>query len=126
MDATHLSLVAGWIGIAGGILSGALIGLFFHREQWLGGYNSYRRRLYRLGHISFFGIGFINLFFALSASMLHLSPYYHNLAAGSLIIGAITMPLICFLSGWKQLFRHLFFIPVVSITIAVGIILSSF
>ena len=126
MDATHLSLVAGWIGMAGGILSGALIGLFFHQEQWLGGYNSYRRRLYRLGHISFFGIGFINLFFALSASMLDLSPYYHNLAAGSLIIGAITMPLICFLSGWKQPFRHLFFIPVVSRAIAVGIILSRF
>ena len=35
-----------------GVVSGATIGLFFHREAFLGGYDTWRRRLVRLGHPS--------------------------------------------------------------------------
>ena len=31
----------------------------------MGGYGSFRRRLTRLGHIAFFGLGFVNLFYGL-------------------------------------------------------------
>ena len=55
--------MSGWSGFLGGVLSGAVMGLLFHREDWLGGYGSRERRMVRLGHISFFGIGLINLFF---------------------------------------------------------------
>jgi hypothetical protein len=51
-----LNLVAGWTGFIGGAVSGALIGLFFHKENWLGGYSSFPRRLVRLGHIAFFSL----------------------------------------------------------------------
>ncbi len=34
-----------WIGMLLGVLSGALTGLFFHREDWMGGYNSFLKRL---------------------------------------------------------------------------------
>src|SRR4051812_205671 len=50
-----LNIAAAWIGILCGVLGGAVVGLFFHRDEWLGGYGSWRRRLARLGHISFFG-----------------------------------------------------------------------
>jgi len=36
-----------------------------------------------------------------------------------IIICAITMPIICYLSAYKKYFRHLFFIPVLSILIGV-------
>ena len=39
---------AGWLGMFLGVVSGAVIGMFFHREDWMGGYDSYRRRLTRL------------------------------------------------------------------------------
>ena len=52
----QLNLVLGWLWIALGFASGAVLGLWFHKEQWLGGYASWMRRLYRLGHISFFGL----------------------------------------------------------------------
>ena len=42
-----LNLIAGWLGMLAGVLSGAILGLFFHREDWMGGYGSYRRRLAR-------------------------------------------------------------------------------
>ncbi len=69
-DPVVFSLRAGWLGMLGGVLSGAVIGLFFLKPDWMGGYGSQPRRLVRLGHISFFGIGLINLFFALSLTPL--------------------------------------------------------
>jgi hypothetical protein len=62
----------------------------------------------RLGHIAFFGLGLINILFALSA------PTESRLANGSsllLVIGLVTMPLNCFATAWRGGFRHLFFIP---------------
>ena len=62
----QINLFAAWVGILLGFIAGAVPGLFFDRESWLGGYGSWRRRLIRLAHISFFGLGFINLGYALS------------------------------------------------------------
>ena len=58
---------AAWLGILAGALAGAVMGLMFHRDDWLGGYSSWRRRMLRLGHIAFFGIGLLNLAFAATA-----------------------------------------------------------
>lgn len=119
-----VSLMAyvGWVGMLAGVAAGATIGLFFGRDDWMGGYDSFRRRLMRLGHISFFGLGFVNLFFALSHHLLHLDTRLATCAAYAFVAGAITMPLCCFLSAWRKPFRHLFPIPVISVTI--GIILT--
>ena len=111
-----LNLIAGWLGILAGVLSGAVLGLFFHREDWMGGYSSYRRRLARLGHIAFFGLGFLNLIFAATAAQLPLTGRSLTTASSTLILGAATMPLCCFLSAWRKPLRHLFPIPVISIT----------
>ena len=120
-----LNLIGGWLGMLAGVVSGAIIGLFFHREDWMGGYQSYRRRLMRLGHIAFFGLGFLNLFFATTSRELFLSGSYLALASWTLILGAITMPMCCFLSAWRKPLRHLFPVPVLSlITGIVSILLG--
>lgn len=118
-----VNLIGGWLGMLAGVLSGALIGLFFYRDDWMGGYDSFRRRLTRLGHISFFGLGFVNLLFAATASQLSLSGSYFRVASVALIAGAITMPLCCFLTAWRKPMRHLFPIPVVSVLAGVLAIL---
>ena len=66
MDTGILHINVGWLAMLLGVASGAVIGLFFHREEWAGGYGSYRRRMLRLGHISFFGIGILNFLFAMT------------------------------------------------------------
>ena len=114
------NLIGGWLGMLAGVLSGAFAGLFFHQEDWLGGYGSYRRRMTRLGHISFFGLGFVNLIFAATVQQLFLRTAYLGFASWALIVGAITMPTCCFLSAWRKPFRHLFPVPVVSV--AAGIL----
>jgi hypothetical protein len=115
----EFNLLAGWIGMLGGVLSGALIGLYFHKEEWMGGYGSYRRRLARLGHISFFGLGFVNLLFGLSANAAHLPIANSAISSVGFLVGAISMPITCFLTAWRQYFRHLFPIPVASVLIGI-------
>jgi hypothetical protein len=114
--------VIAWSGMLLGVLSGAVIGLFFHREDWMGGYNSFRRRLTRLGHISFFGLGFVNFFFAISHQVAGISESVSLAAAVCFVVGAATMPTCCFLSAWRKPFRRFFFIPVSSV--AAGIVLT--
>jgi len=117
------NLIAGWAGMALGVISGAVIGLFFHREGWMGGYQAYRRRMIRLGHISFFGLGFLNLFFALTCTLYPLPDFWGQIASVSLIIGAAAMPTICFLSAWKQAFQKFFPIPVLSVGLGIASVL---
>ncbi|WP_437187555.1 hypothetical protein SH668x_000953 [Planctomicrobium sp. SH668] len=108
----------GWSLIFSAFLTGAIIGLYFHRESFLGGYSSFSRRILRLGHIAQAALGMMNVVYALSAQ----ASTQHQadpIAAWGFIIGGITMPGVCFLSAWKPRFRHLFFIPVVSLMVAV-------
>lgn len=116
------NLLAGWIGFLAGAVTGALIGLFFHRENWLGGYDSFPRRMLRLGHIACFGLGLINILFALTAATLPASPV-GRAASLLLIVGMITMPLNCFLTAWRKPFRHAFFIPAGSTLAGIGCLL---
>jgi len=107
----------GWVAILIGLAVGTILGLFFYREDWQGGYASWRRRMIRLGHVSFFGTGFLNLAFVFSVEHLRLEtvPWVSSIA---FVVGAVAMPAICFLSAWRAPFRHLFFIPVVSLLVA--------
>jgi len=120
-----MTLFAGWIAIFLGFMAGAVPGLFFWREDWLGGYDSWRRRLVRLAHISFFGLGFINVLFALSVARLGLDENAPVLwwSAAFLVGGVISMPAVCYLSAWWQFFRHLFFVPVTCMVLGVALFL---
>lgn len=119
-----LNLLAGWVGVLGGVVSGALIGLFFHRDNWAGGYGSFPRRMLRLGHISFFGIGFLNFALGLTVIAIPLPPTHVQVASLAMIAGAVTMPLVCFLTAWRKPFRHLFPVPVLSVLVAATAVLS--
>lgn len=110
----QINLLAAWIGILLGFVSGMVLGLFFHREDWLGGYGSFKRRLYRLAHISLFGLGAMNLFFYLTARTLAPGSTL-SLASSAFIIGAITMPVCCVLMAHFPNTRSLFAVPVLSL-----------
>ena len=101
-----------------GFLSGLAMGLFFHRENWLGGYTSFRRRLYRLGHISFFGLGAVNLMFYLTARFALQSSAVRDCASVAFIIGGLTMPLVCLVVAHRQNWKNLFALPVLSLVSA--------
>ena len=120
MDTAELNILVGWAAMLMGVLSGAAIGLFFHIDDWAGGYASFRRRMLRLAHISFFGLGFINLLYGLTLQVILLPGPIAGVGSTGLIVGVITMPLCCYLTAWKRIFRHLFPVPVLGV--ATGIV----
>jgi len=112
------NMVTGWSGMLFGLVAGGAIGLFFHDESFAGGYGSFRRRLMRLGHVAFFGLGILNVLFALTLEVTAAELRYPGVASVCLIASSILMPLVCYLTAWKTPFRHLFAIPVVCVAIS--------
>lgn len=92
--------------------------MFFYRDDFFGGYDSFRRRILRLGHIALAGLGMINILYS-KTHLAHDPSLTSTVASISFIVGGITMPGVCFLSAWRASFRHLFFIPVVALITAV-------
>ncbi len=112
----HANLAAGWLGFVLGTAAGAVSGLFFRREHWAGGYGSWRRRLVRLAHVSFFGIGWLNLSYAFTV---RLAPVDADPVTGGLLLAAAgLMPAVCYLAAWRTRLRHLFPLPVVCVLAA--------
>ena len=118
IEPIRFNLIVGWVSMAAGAISGAVIGLFFHRDDWMGGYGSLRRRMIRLGHIAFFGIGILNVLFALSLTAVP-SPY-GRLGSIGFAIADVTMPTCCFLTAWRPVYRLLFPIPVAAVLVGLS------
>lgn len=88
-----LNFSAGWWLILAAFATGAGIGLGFRREDFLGGYGSFRRRLARLGHIALAALGGLNVLYGLAPVPVGATPGWFLLAGG------IAMPAVCFLSA---------------------------
>src|ERR1035437_5290130 len=115
------NLILAWLWILLGFVSGMVLGMFFHGENWLGGYGSFKRRMYRLGHISFFGLGAVNLLFFLTVQNFSLSGSLIHFASLAFIVGAIAMPICCVVMAHFPKVHMIFAVPVVSL-IAGGIL----
>lgn len=114
----------GWLWVLAGFVSGLFLGLGFHREGWMGGYGSFRRRLIRLGHVSFVGLGFLNILFALGTPRTVLGEPFLSVASWSLVAGGVTMPLCCGLMAWRRGFYPLFAVPVISLVLGAGLVVA--
>ncbi len=120
-DRMMINIQVAWVAFVMGCVSGAVPGLFFYDREWLGGYSSWRRRMIRLGHISFFGIGLLNLSLALTAIALGVESGL-RIPSGLLVVGAVAMPMVCYLSAWRPVFRNFFFVPAMSVTTALAMV----
>ncbi len=115
---SNLNLFFAWLWILFGFVSGLGLGLFFHREDWLGGYASFQRRMYRLAHISFFGLGVVNLLFWLTLQ--RMGPpqplaTVATVASWAFVTGGVTMPLCCAVMARFPKAHLIFAVPVVSL-----------
>lgn len=116
----------GWAWVAVGLTAGAWLGMHFQKPDFLGGYQSYPRRLVRLGHIACVALGLTNVLFAHSAArwtagaaIADGGPPRITLAAWLLMIGAVTMPLCCVLTAWRPALKPAFAVPVATLLTAV-------
>jgi hypothetical protein len=112
-----LNWQAGWLLVLASFVTGAAIGLFFHRDGFLGGYQSFERRLLRLGHVALAALGMLNILFSLSPWPA-LTTWNGTVASACFVAGGVAMPAVCFLTAWRRPFRHLFALPVAALTVA--------
>lgn len=115
LHAPEPNLVFAWVWILAGFLSGMLMGLRFHDPNWLGGYASYKRRMYRLGHISFFGLGMVNFLYYLTARTVGDFGMWGEIAAYAFVIGGVSMPVCCWFMAQTARAQFFFGIPVLSL-----------
>ncbi len=113
-----LNWIVGWGLVLAAFVSGAMLGFGFHRDDFLGGYTSFRRRMVRLGHIALAALGMMNVIFALSPWPA-VGTGISTGAGACFIAGGVLMPAVCFLSAWRESLRRLFFLPVLSLIAAV-------
>ncbi len=113
----QINLALAWLWIVLGFLTGFVFGTGFHREDWLGGYASFPRRLCRLGHISFFGLAVVNLCFYFTARSLSFVGSWPEVASWAFVAGAISMPCCCFTMAFFPNLRALFLVPVLSLIV---------
>lgn len=112
VEAAQLNLVFAWLWMLLGFASGMILGLFFHGENWLGGYGSFKRRMYRLGHISFFGLGAVNLLFWLTLQKIPECEPLATFASWTFLIGGVTMPVCCAVMAHFPKAQMIFSVPV--------------
>lgn len=118
LKASVMNLFFGWLWILLGFITGMVLGLFFHGEEWLGGYGSFKRRMYRLGHISFFGLGAVNLLFWLTIRQIQPANPLLNAAAWAFLVGGVTMPACCVIMASFPKAHLIFAVPVISLIFA--------
>lgn len=125
MDVSRLNLAFAWLWILLGFMSGAALGMRFKGENWMGGYASFPRRLYRLGHISFFGLGLINFLFAVTLRLFAIASPTAELAGYAFIAGGVLMPICCVLMAHFPKLKPaaLFAAPVSSLLVGGGLTL---
>lgn len=124
VETAQLNLLFAWLWILLGFLSGMILGLFFHRENWLGGYGSFKRRMYRLGHISFFGLGVVNLLFWLTMQKIPPQEPFATAASWAFLVGGLAMPACCVVMAHRPKAHMLFAVPVVSLILGGALMLA--
>jgi hypothetical protein len=124
VEPVQFNLLVGWSSMIAGALSGAAIGLRFHEEAWMGGYASFRRRMVRLGHIAFFGLGIINVLFAVTLAVMPVAPLFALIGSIGFTIAVATMSACCFLTAWRPSFKALFPIPVAGVLIGISALIA--
>lgn len=118
-EPTHiLNWYVGWSSVLGAFVVGAGIGLGFHKPEFLGGYDALPRRMVRLGHIAMAALGLFNVVYSLAPWPV-IGTLAERVATHAWVAGCVLMPLVCFLTAWRVKMRHLFFLPVVSLLVAV-------
>lgn len=120
----RLNRVIGWTSLMMGALMGLILGLWsfdgpLPSPAWIGGYGDVSRRLLRLAHIAFFGLGILNLLMTNEARRWQgLTP--SPVIAALMNIGNLLLPVTLIAAAAFPPFKYLLPVPALCIFAALG------
>lgn len=111
----------GWTSAALGGITGLILGLWSFDgplpvPEFLGEYDDTSRRLARLGHIAFFGLGIMNLLAAPQLERAWLSERSTAVASGLMNFGNIFLPMTLFAASVYHPCKYLMPLPATAVT----------
>lgn len=112
-----------WVSFCVGVGTGMIMGMWsfggpFPVPAWLGEYDDLSRRLARLGHIAFFGLGFLNLFLASELQRTTLGPSGKRWAALAMNVGNVFLPLTLFAAAAYHPLKYFMSVPAGAVLLA--------
>ncbi len=115
--------LVGWVSFVVGAGSGLVMGLWSFEgplatPALLGDYADVSRRLARLGHIAFFGLGILNILLARELPAMALGMRAKRVAAAAMTLGNIFLPLTLFAAAIYQPLKYLMPLPATSVFVA--------
>lgn len=118
--------VVGWCSFVLGITTGLVMGMWSFGgpvpvPEFLGEYNDLSRRLARLGHIAFFGLGILNVLLARELPRLTLTPTIRRVASAAMNFGNLFLPLTLLAAAAFHPLKYFMPIPATSVFIALVI-----
>ena len=118
----------GWLCTVLGALTGLVMGLWSFdgpvpTPGWLGEYGTTARRLARLGHIAFFGLGILNVLLAYELSLSALGPQGKRLASFAMNFGNVFLPMTLFAASVFPPLKYL--LPLPAIAVALALVLAA-
>ena len=122
-----LNRTVGWVSLVLGAISGLIFGLWsfggpVEVPAWLGDYGVVARRLARLCHISFFGLGILNLLVARELPRCALREKAKQTAAAAMNFGNVFLPLGLFAAAVYHPAKYALALPGFSVALALAII----
>jgi hypothetical protein len=85
---------------------------------WIGEYDALSRRLLRLGHIAFIGLGIPNILLARELPRLGLGPRAARTASVAMNFGNVFLPLTLVASAYYQPVKYVMSVPALSVFLA--------
>ena len=109
--------------MAVGVGTGLLMGMWSFDgpmpvPEWLGAYDAVARRLVRLGHIAFIGLGILDVLLALELPRLTLSPPLKRLCSRAMIFGNVFLPPVLFAAGLWRGVKYALPLPATAVFVA--------
>jgi hypothetical protein len=113
----------GWFSLVVGIATGLVMGLWsfdgpMATPAWLGEYADTSRRLARLGHIAFIGLGLINILLAHELSHSALGTRARRIASRHMNFGNVVLPITLFAAAAWRPAKYAMAIPATAVFVA--------
>lgn len=120
------NLAVGWSSLAVGAVTGLVLGLWSFGgpvplPEAIGAYDALARRLLRLGHIAFFGLGILNIMLSRNIGQWLIPPDRARLALRAMNFGNLFLPVTLIAAAFFEPLKYLMSLPALAVTLALVI-----